>query len=57
VVRAESIKRQPVGGKTIRQIRQRFMRDSSVSRKTSFKAVQQLKILLYLESVIIVYVL
>jgi hypothetical protein len=33
------------------------MRDSSVSRKTSFRAVQQLKTLLYLESVIIVCVI
>jgi hypothetical protein len=30
------------------------VRDSSVSRKTSFKAVQQLKNLLYLESAIMV---
>jgi hypothetical protein len=40
-----------------KEIRQRFVKDSSVNSKTSVKAVQQFKTLLYLASVTIVCVL
>jgi hypothetical protein len=47
----------PVRKVTLTLTSKRFVRDSSVSRKTSFKAVQLFKTLLYLESVIIACVL